>query len=77
MCIRDRYTAKSYSQNILSTCTVKTDLIHLIKRAQKAHLVFIVATPEYNTGVVSKATDHMPHFCFNIGKEVLNRRETG
>ena len=38
------------------------------------HLVFIVAAPEDNTGVVTKATDNMSHFFFHIGKEVLSER---
>ncbi len=36
-----------------------------------SHLIFIIATPEDNTGVVSKATDHMLHFLSHIGKEIL------
>ncbi len=40
----------------------------------ETHLIFIIATPEYNTGVVSKATDHMLHFLFHIGKEVLDHK---
>ena len=35
-------------------------------------MIFIVATPENDAGVVSKSTDNMPHFLFNIGKEVLD-----
>ena len=35
------------------------------------HLIFIISTPEYNTGVVSKATDNMLHFLSHIGKKIL------
>ena len=39
------------------------------------YLIFIVSNPHNDTGMVSKATDCLPYFLFNIGKKILQDRD--
>ena len=47
----------------------------LLPTALSTDLVFIVATPQNNAGVVSKATHNITYLCFNIHQEILSKKQ--